>query len=501
MNNLIWLALTAIFFVWQLFVRLTGDLEVSFAAAFLTDYYGSFPQNVLTSWNLRGFGYNGLLYLLYKFLGLFGVSPASSSFGVVAKTVYLIAFIGIAGLFFKMMKSRFTHPNLSWQTAFFIFTIVMLAVAPFCMMQPEHLASLYVVGMIAFALSENSRLNWLSGLFAVLLFSVKYVTLAFAGVAFLIVLYEALTTKNTVRLIRFCLSSGVAMIVTAFWFLFFSPQLVKDLKEATLFQSSFKLSLGELSSFSFNFFRSGWEIPTLLLGILVFSYLVINRIRQRKYTDLALLLLLIAIPAVAVFVQARYARYHYVAFLPVFVVCIYYCVTILNAKSLKLLGIVSGIGLGFWVILVTISKDFGRIPYLTSQTNIACERNRTAYERQQIAAKIAVVMEPRSASSILFLADGTVNYYIRNKSHLRHFLPLPIQRAEGNAKLKNSDVYKNVLAQALAYQGEYIIWDPKWFPLQTVPTLYEKLIDEYDSMSDPGERLILLKRKPTMPIN
>jgi hypothetical protein len=101
---------------------------------------------------------------------------------------------------------------------------------------------------------------------------------------------------------------------------------------------------------------------------------------------------------------------------------------------------------------------------------------------------------------MLFLSDGTANYVIRCRSYLRYFFPLPLQRAQFNEALRGSAVYRQQLAAALAYRGEYVYLEPDWFDLDRHPALKRKLAAEYEAVfAAPREvavaAVVLLRRR------
>jgi hypothetical protein len=106
---------------------------------------------------------------------------------------------------------------------------------------------------------------------------------------------------------------------------------------------------------------------------------------------------------------------------------------------------------------------------------------------------------------LLYLDWGIAAYYWGAPSHLRHFIPLPLQR--DNPALRDTEPYVRALGEALQYSGRYVALNPKWFPLDRpdLADLKRKIEREYAAVGEtyqgstvrgtPTSRVRLLERR------
>jgi len=83
-----------------------------------------------------------------------------------------------------------------------------------------------------------------------------------------------------------------------------------------------------------------------------------------------------------------------------------------------------------------------------------------------------------TSSTVLYLADGTPTYYLGAKSYLRYYYPLPVQRAQYDDTLRETEIYRTTYSKVLAYDGRYILVTD-WIDIASFPRLEEKLSREY----------------------
>jgi hypothetical protein len=103
-------------------------------------------------------------------------------------------------------------------------------------------------------------------------------------------------------------------------------------------------------------------------------------------------------------------------------------------------------------------------------------------------------------SSVLYLDAGVAPYYLRANSSGRYICPLPLQRDSPDWNLAANYAFQRTYAEAMAYNGTYIIWDGSvgysdWIH-STYPNrqpLISKLETEYDVVWTKG--WVIYKRK------
>jgi len=488
-------AVSALMLIFSIVTPLGTDVTVSFGAAIQADYLGKFPYNVYDSWNLRGIGYKYLIYLIYR-IGLMFSTPGSPSFEIWAKMIYYAIFLPISYLSFKLLKPSFVKLKIYWVDAFIIFLISVLSFSWNFPMQPEDASVYLTVAMTAFALSSHKRLNYLSGVFIPLLLSLKLVTIAFAFFPTMILLSTLKTEKELIK--RYIISCIGFLIFTVLFYLFVIPLEIKDTYKATLFQSSFHLNFKSISSLGLWFIKSFSDSAYLFAGTIC-GLILIYRSRS-NFRLFFFMVLLFAVPAFEVLVQNRFSVYQYLIFFPASMISIFVLLSEnKDPKSyLRNFGIVAGSITVLWVLCVVLDL---KIPVKDSKSSNSWYINTIFNPQRNAFNEMNIKYHLSEQKEMLYLTGGYPNFFIPNKSYLRYFYPLPLKRVTENPKLKETSLFKEVLAQSLTYKGDYILLQPNWFDLNNTLPLKEKIQQEYElvdqkSFPDYSEALLdLYKRK------
>ena len=80
---------------------------------------------------------------------------------------------------------------------------------------------------------------------------------------------------------------------------------------------------------------------------------------------------------------------------------------------------------------------------------------------------------------MLFLDSGLGAFIFNNKSYLRYFYVLPLQRISPDNPFTKTDTYKKVKQKAMAYKGEYLTLETDWFFKNGNDDIKEKIEKEY----------------------
>jgi hypothetical protein len=97
-----------------------------------------------------------------------------------------------------------------------------------------------------------------------------------------------------------------------------------------------------------------------------------------------------------------------------------------------------------------------------------------------------------SSPSVLFLTNGTANFYFDVKSYDRYFYPVSLSISQNNKE------YLETESHMLNYNGEYILCYPHWFDVEKNLKLGNKIRNEYNIVytSSVGQSSIeIFKRK------
>ena len=159
-----------------------GDLLVSFASAHQASFIdGNLLEQLLKSWNLRGFGYKLIIYLDYLLISNWvNMFSQPKLFCLVYKIIHSLLIILTLVGGYLILKNRIKALGLKvFPLLISILTITFSA--SFLMIgQPEEYAFIFTLWMIAFGLANRKILNYFAGGFIFMLFALKVTTIAFA---------------------------------------------------------------------------------------------------------------------------------------------------------------------------------------------------------------------------------------------------------------------------------------------------------------------------------
>lgn len=458
--------LSGLFFLWgivYLIAPLHNDILVNFGASFQAEHFGSFPFNVYQAWDLRGIGNKIIYYLIKEISGIFVSYDHVLAFGIVSKLVYLSLYFGISFLCIKSLKPWLNRYNLNPNNLKLGIAVATLS-APTFFMQAELSSIPIMLCMFALAFSDKKVLNYLSGSMLILLFSLKGITILYGAFVLLALLF---TYKEKPRLLfRAIVSGALFSCLGLLLYIYVIPLELLDLKNATLYQDSFSRNLhhfiGRIAIRTPQHYIYGMlHIPILITGLWIGIKYLINGIQRKEKPSLNTLfiLLLIAIPYLYVFLQNKFFNYHYTPFA---IPCI-----LLLAKTQQPRLFVWTLIIG----LITTNISIFRFDHESLHHQLQ-RQNKIIQDGKAIRSVVS------DAEPILYLYDGTLNYIVHNKSYLREFYPLPIQRSQSYWRVKESQKYKDTVALAKQFDGPYIVIKHLWFRPER-HGLEKKLQDNY----------------------
>jgi hypothetical protein len=349
--------------------------------------------------------------------------------------------------------------------------VAILAASHHIHQQPEELAILLAVGLTAFSLSDSKALNGLSGVFIPLLIFCKILTIWPAIFPFFMVL----ATRQRGRILRVGLSWAGFFAATILFYVFLIPQEIVDLRNASLCQSSFHFAPRDLRACVVKGVWAIAHIPFFLVACVCLGWLLWRALEERKWKDFLLAFGAITIASVPVFLQSLHLPYHYMQFFPAAFLIALWCLRLVpdggrRSRLLCGMALMTFAGWGFFS-----STDVNEDSYAWLWLKAVRRQNVTL---QDMNRQFHLNDEPE----MLFLAPGDVNYVIRTKSCSRYFAPVILQRTHSNKSLRNTALFHDMLADALAYHGRYI-YHSDWLALDHLPELEAKLKTEYEPVT------------------
>ena len=277
---LVLLALVA--FAVLLAIPIFGDIRSTYSGIFLAGRMGSFPENISRPFLQRGYSYKCLFYGLYRAAELVVNSRSIFAFELVTRLLYYSGFTLLATWFFSLLRKPIAAMGVHWAEALLLFLVAILATSQHIHQQPEELALLWTAGLAAFSLSDNKTLNFVSGLFILLLISCKIVTVWPAVFPFFMVL----ATRERGRILRVGGSWACFFAATTLIYVFLIPQELVDTRLAAISQSDFRFDPRDLQAFVY---KSVWaiaHIPFFLVACVGLGWFLWRAVEERKKKEL-----------------------------------------------------------------------------------------------------------------------------------------------------------------------------------------------------------------------
>ncbi len=82
--------------------------------------------------------------------------------------------------------------------------------------------------------------------------------------------------------------------------------------------------------------------------------------------------------------------------------------------------------------------------------------------------------------SVMYLDCGIGAFMFSNKSYLKYFYPLPLERIKATDEFAQTTTYKETKKKAMEYSGEYIVLQEAWFCVHgNNMDILEKIKKEY----------------------
>ena len=538
-NLLIYLffAVVAVSFV---FSPITGDIKVFLAGARQADFLdGNFIQKVYNQWELKGVLNRMTMYFLYKTGSLFFVFP-SFAFERFVSFTYLI--FGLLMLFLSVQliapkkeivfKLRYTA----------VLSSIIFCVQIMSRMQAEMTVSIILV--LAFSLYINGVLSrkheniklFISGIFIgiTILYKTVLILLAVSFVAGCYLWDKKNGEKPTFKKFMLLFIGGLFALVLGFAsILLINPQEIQNILDASLFQSTLFSGGGRslkaiIKMFAGNYLNSAIGSPFILLGTFAAISLICNYIKQKQIDCVLMLFVLWGIPSTIIILANCYFYYHYYIFTLPAILNIYLCYN-KEKEMLRLSSQETIIGvLPFAICIVIISfliQNYSTLLYASKMYKIEIllmllmilasiavqiqsrntirkvfilasfglvffnyvtyinvfSRNTRVYNRltKEVFGKNSGIAFDRS-QIYLYLDDGSGSYAMGNKSYSVYYYPLPLQRIHDSSLKAQSDFYKKIENDYLAFSGEYITTQDDWFFLNgNNEKLRQKINTEY----------------------
>lgn len=457
-------------------VPVTTDIKVFMAGArqagFLND--GLITGAVL-SWELKGIFSRILSCLIFRAVTLF-VPFNTYSFEVICKALYSLILIII--ILISMLLS-FPGEKRKALKAAFVSSLCFMAVHTGCHMQPEMTASLLT--LLSFSVYLNAVKTerhkktklFIAGLITGSVFFLKSVLILMSvsmTAAVCIFKKEKRLALSLRDLLTTVIGGITALAAGSLLITVINPGEFRDMLDAAFFQDTL-ISTGInmkriLSAFFYFHVLSLPFIPVAVLGVICLFINIARLFNTGEKASLFFHFILWFMPLLFIVLSNRYFIYHFEAYVFPALIEIYYAVGYAEGKRKKVIGVFSLV-LTFWYLTVFSVISPVVFPFIRMDLRACRETEkmleRTGFDREE---------------TVLYLDDGTGAYALGNRSYLRYYYPLPLQRLSEDSGLK---CQKESLYRALNYTGKYITVYKDWiFKDGKNEDLKKKIADEYE---------------------
>lgn len=512
------------------------DLFLYIGSAKQADFIsGNWMYKALNSWEVKGFLARFLIYSFYR-IALIFFKFGSIPFEVCFKALYALLIFGASYLSVSLCFKK-DYKLEKFMTILGLSSFFYLAQS-WDQIQPETTGVLLLILALAITINacQNNQKKLLkffsAGLLMGLLPGFKSImillTISFFASLYLICKQTKLCiNKKEVFTIICGIITGILILLMLI--LTMHPQELTDMIDVSIIQGTLLTptylndsSLTPLKiyhRFFVNLVENFYRISAVFIGFVAFIGLF-TEYRKRKYfmQPLALIIMWL-IPCVTIILSNRYFSYHYFSFVycaivssylfidyikdstikPRFIivgmfVCLFSLILQLFPSALysKYIGVTLTIIYAIIAVLMLLSVIFEKyrlqVFSLSFIIGIIFYLNYISLFSHNMKTWIAIDNEVRTANSKLYIGDnpvlyldvGMAAYVFKNKSYLRYHFGLPLQRLPEDSRYTSRDCYKKTLAQALAYDGDYIVfWDKFMLYYNPQRLIKAKLKKEY----------------------
>ena len=472
-----------LFFVWLIVIisfittQLTNDFFVFWAyGRSVTNSTETGFGSLIDVWELKGLLFRAYIYAEYIVTAVF--FPHFDIYGqIVYKSVGLVPYLMILALSTYLLPGKYVGGIIKKKDCFFISSILLLAVHFASHFQPEMWGVLLLIFSFTLYLHEGRTVKILSGIIFSLTFYLKSpIPLLGGSLVFAAMILKRQNMKKMIKdVVPFAITTVLFLSITLCLLLRYYPQEMDDIWNASYYQHTLFHSYRNIFSSCLSLFREGIKTilynPISLVGIVSFILLETKWFRDKTLLNALGLIMVWLFPLIYIIISNCFFVYHY--YLLAFSAILSLLILHNNRLEIKRSIIVPSFMFFVVYYMLTLSS--------VSPTNLY-EREKYADCQKNLLEKEGIhVGCTLGEGEIMYLDAGMGAFFFENRSYLRYFYPLPLQRTKSTDEFVNMQTYKTIKKQALSYKGEYITLDKKWFLKNgNNNDVYEKITKEYN---------------------
>ena len=431
----------AILFAFCLNVPLWGNMLLAFGSLAQTDYIAGFPANIMETEYLRGYFYKLLMYGVMKTTDLFISWDHYYSYQQLAKFFYYIFCFGLS---FFFLKISLKNSNLKQVFTLWLgFWIIMLLSNYRQFLEAEEFAVILALGHFLFIYSTNKRLNQLSGIFVLLLFGCKTITILYAGFGLLYLLFIEWENKEKIK--QIILSHFLFTLLAGVLYATYLYPEIENIRRAVSYQDSMGFrGIATILRFLKQFIEFSTFLPVVMILPFALYYSITKGVRY-----ILLFFFLFVLSSSVVILQNRFSSpYHYLSFLPMVLLFMFLIKNDVKALIyITLLGALAYIGF----------QNFNHTTYLEYASN---NYYKDYFNKQLVDYNnLNSTLKTLNAKEILFVSGDSPPYYVHQKSANKQCSAMLLFRGVKKESVRESERFKEFYASYVNYQGEFILLD------------------------------------------
>lgn len=455
--------------------QLTNDFFVFWAYG--RSVYNSSLSGIdalIETWELKG-----LLFKFYVYIEYALTSLLSTSFDSRCQTIYkligLIPYLAILAYSVYTIPQKYIGEKVYKLSLFQLLAILLLAVHFCSHFQPEMWGVAFLLLSFSFYLRDGLKSKVIAAFFFTLTFYLKSpIPLLGGSLVIASFMLKKQTNKDACKdIVPFALFSALFLGASLFLLYIFYPQEIEDIRDASYFQhtllsspSQLRHSLHKLVTTSF---KNILYHPVVMMGVISYFLLVFRFLVNRKCLDIFSLTFIWFFPLLYVLISNCFFGYHFYLLSFSSLLTLLISANIHFKLNRKLLFGASTVFFLYYTFVLS-----SVCPINLYQKRMYADYMKMNETKQHITPGIKL-----GNGSIMFLDGGYGSFYFSNKSYLRYFYPLPLQRTRTKDKFYQMPLYREVKQKALSYTGEYITLNQEWFSRGSNDDILDKIEKEY----------------------
>ena len=454
----------------------TDDFMVFWAYAKQVSYssYNGLAA-IVDVWELKGLLFR-TIYYTDAFITSFFINDYSLLYAFVYKLVGLAGYFSLLLVIVRVIPKQYRE-SIGRAKLFFVLGILLLTVHFASHLQAEMWGVLFFILALALYLNDKVWCQIIAAIVYSLTFYLKSPMPLLGGTLFFgAMLIKKQTLGRAVKgIIPFVITTILFLFLSLFLIYRYYPQEITDICDASYYQHTLLQDgwyWGAIKNLIHGFIYDSflYNIPCAL-GVIAALYLFAKWCKGNDYKQCALLVLTWVFPLVYIILSNCYFVYHYylLVYPTIITLLLFHRENPMAISGNRPLHVILGTYMAYYMFVLSA----------VAPTNLDIKHEYTKIWEENKQKKGISLGCRMGGGEMLFLDSGLGAFIFNNKSYLRYFYVLPLQRISPDNPFTKTDTYKKVKQKAMAYNGEYLTLETDWFFKNGNDDIKEKIEKEY----------------------